>query len=208
GAAGLLLVEEVLTEEALALLEDYIRHQPDWSDIPVLILTYHGADSPTLKAELPRLGKVSLLERPVRTTAFISAAKAALRGRMRQYRFRASQRKLIENEQRFKSLFEYHPDGIFIRDLAGKFVSANKALETMLGYSAEELQNSVVTSMVVPEQAEEVSRHFEEAKQGRPQKFKARIIRSDGAIIEIEAAYLPLVIDGKITGVHGIARDV
>src|SRR5690606_4135763 len=77
GAAGLLLVEEVLTEEALALLEDYIRHQPDWSDIPVLILTYHGADSPTLKAELPRLGKVSLLERPVRTTAFISAVKAA-----------------------------------------------------------------------------------------------------------------------------------
>lgn len=208
GAAGLLLVEEVLTEETFALLEDYIQHQPDWSDIPILILTYHGADSPALKAELPRLGKVSLLERPVRTTAFLSAAKAALRGRMRQYQFRASQRQLTESEQRFKSLFEHHPDGIFIRDLAGKFVSANKALEAMLGYSADELKNSTVSSMVVPEQAEEVSQYFEEAKKGRPQKFKARIIRSDGTIIEIEAAYLPLVIDGKITGVHGIARDV
>lgn len=208
GAAGLLLVEEVLTEETFVLLEDYIRQQPDWSDIPVLILTYHGADSPALKAELPRLGKVSLLERPVRTTAFISAAKAALRGRMRQYQFRASQLQLIESEQRFKSLFEHHPDGIFIRDLTGKFVSANKALENMLGYSVAELQNTAVTSMVVPEQAEEVSHYFEEAKQGHPQKFKARIIRSDGTVIEVEAAYLPLVIDGKITGVHGIARDV
>lgn len=208
GAAGLLLVEEVLSEETIALLEDHIRHQPNWSDIPILILTYHGADSPTLVDVLPRLGKVSLLERPVRTTAFVSAVKAALRGRLRQYQFRASQRQLIESEQRFKSLFEHHPDGIFIRDLTGKFVSANKALEAMLGYTVTELQNTTITSMVVPEQATEISRYFEEATKGNPQKFKTMVIRKSGDIIEVEAAYLPLVIDGKIIGVHGIARDV
>src|SRR3546814_17019733 len=75
GAAGLLLVEEVLTEETFVLLEDYIRQQPEWTDIPILILTYNGADSPVLKADLPRLGKVSLLAQPARQTAFNSEPK-------------------------------------------------------------------------------------------------------------------------------------
>lgn len=208
GAAAVLVVEEVLDEDTVARLEDYLTHQPDWSDIPILILTFHGADTPHIKQILPKLGKVTLLERPVRTTTFTSAVRAAMRGRARQYKFRASQRLLMESEQRFKSLFEHHPDGIFIRDLTGKFISANKALENMLGYSAEELQHTSVTSLVVPEQAEEVSRHFEEAKQGRPQKFKTRIRRKNGDILELEAAYLPWVVNGEIIGVHGIARDI
>jgi diguanylate cyclase (GGDEF)-like protein/PAS domain S-box-containing protein len=208
GAAAVLVVEEVLSENTVARLEDYLAHQPDWSDLPILILTFHGADTPHIKQILPRLGKVALLERPVRTTPFISAVKAALRGRARQYRFRASQLQLIESEQRFKSLFEHHPDGIFIRDLTGKFISANKALETMLGYTLQELQDTSVTSMVLPEQTGEISNYFEEARKGQPQKFKARVRRKNGDILELEAAYLPLIVNGEIVGVHGIARDV
>ena len=208
GAAAILAVEEVLTEDTVARLENYLNHQPDWSDIPILILTLHGADTPHLKQVLPKLGKVTPLERPVRTTTFVSAVKAALRGRARQYKFRASQFQLMESEQRFKSLFEHHPDGIFIRDLTGKFISANKALENMLGYSAQELQTTSVSSLVLPEQSDDVNRYFEEAKRGSPQKFKARVRRKNGDILELEAAYLPWVVNGQIIGVHGIARDI
>jgi|GEM_PF-5960182 len=208
GAAALLTVEEVLSEQTVDMLEGFLVKQPEWSDLPIMILTYHGADSPSLSEVLPRLGKVSLLERPVRTSAFTSAVKAALRGRYRQYQFRTSLQQLKESEQRFKSLFEYHPDGIFIRDLEGKFISANRALENMLGYTAEELQGTSVTSLVIPEQVAEVARHFEDASKGTPQKFKARIRRRNGDILELEAAYLPWVVNGEIIGVHGIARDV
>jgi len=208
GAAALLTVEEILSEETVELLEGFLRKQPEWSDLPILILTYHGADSPAIGEVIPRLGKVSLLERPVRTSAFTSAIKAALRGRYRQYQFRASQQRLMESEQRFKSLFEFHPDGIFIRDLTGKFISANRALENMLGYSAEELHNTSVSSMVLHEHTEEVNRYFEEASKGTPQKFKTRVRRKNGDILELEAAYLPWVVNGEIIGVHGIARDI
>ncbi|HEU4709057.1 MAG TPA: EAL domain-containing protein, partial [Methylophilaceae bacterium] len=208
GAAAILLVEEVLSDITVARIEDYLSQQPDWSDLSIMILAFHGADSTHLKEILPRLGKVTLLERPVRTTAFISAVRAAFRGRARQYRFRASQLQLTESEQRFKTLFEYHPDGIFIRDLTGKFISANKALETMLSYTVEELQGTAVTSLVLPEEATNIRNFFEEAKQGNPQKFKTRIRRKNGDILDLEAAYLPLVVNGEIIGVHGIARDV
>ena len=208
GAGAILLVEEVLTVETVARLESYLTHQPDWSDLPILILTLHGADTPRLKQVLPRLGKVTPLERPVRTTTFVSAVKAALRGRARQYKFRASQFQLMESEQRFKSLFEHHPDGIFIRDLSGKFISANRALENILGYTAEELLETAVTSLVLPEHADDVSHYFDEAKKGAPQKFKTRVRNKSGDIIELEAAYLPWMVNGQIIGVHGIARDV
>lgn len=208
GVAALLLVEEILSDDVVDLLEDYLLRQPEWSDLPILVLAFHGADSPHLKEILPRLGKVTLLERPVRTASLISSAKAALRGRYRQYRFRESQRALSESEQRFKSLFEYHPDGIFIRDLSGKFISANKAHEALMGYSSEELRSTSVTSLVVPDQAELIKQYFEEAARGNPQKFKTKVVRKTGEVIDLEAAYLPLVLNGKIIGVHGIARDV
>ena len=46
GAGALLLVEEVLSADALQFLENHAAHQPDWSDLSTLILTYHGANSP------------------------------------------------------------------------------------------------------------------------------------------------------------------
>lgn len=83
----------VLTEEALAAggreLATYIACQPTWSDLPVLMLTHRGADSPVVSAALRTLGNVTLLERPVRIKALYSAVQTALRARDRQYQTRA-----------------------------------------------------------------------------------------------------------------------
>ncbi|MHB1334121.1 MAG: putative bifunctional diguanylate cyclase/phosphodiesterase [Sulfuriferula sp.] len=208
GAGTLLLAEEIITERALQLLEDFLLRQPPWSDIPILILTHHGASSPVLSQWGQRVGKATLLERPVRTAALISIVRSSLRGRQRQYLMRQSQHLLQESEQRFKLLFEHHPDGIFVRDLNGKMISSNKAMESMTGYSIDELQNTPLHTLLHPEDSEQVIACFTEAAQGSPKKFRAKAIRKDGSIIELEAAYLPLILDGEIKGVHGIARDV
>jgi len=208
GAGVLLLAEEVLTQETLFLLEKYLTDQPNWSDLPILVLTFHGAHSPALNPWSQRLGKATLLERPVRTAALISIVRSSLRGRHRQYLMRKSQHQLQESEQRFKSLFEHHPDGIVVRDLAGRLISGNKAMESMTGYSIEELRSETIQTLATSEDAEQVLACFAEAAKGNPKKFRAKVIRRDGSIMEVEAAYLPLIIDGEIKGVHGISRDV
>lgn len=208
GAGALLLTEEVLTPEALRLLQNHVARQPHWSDLPILVLTQHGVNSPALSVWAERLGNTTLLERPVRTAALISTVRSALRGRRRQYLMRTSQQQLLESEQRFKTLYEHHPDGIFVRDLAGRFVSANKAMELLTGYSAQELKQEAVHTLAGWENTEPGITCFTEAAQGIPKKFHSRATRKDGSQIEIEAAYLPLIIDGKIKGVHGIVRDV
>ena len=208
GAGALLLVEEILTPDALLFLENHVAHQPDWSDLSTLVLTYHGANSPLLHDWTERLGNITLMERPVRTAALISTVRSSLRGRLRQYQMRRSQQQLRESEQRFKTLFEHHPDGIFVRDLAGKFISGNKAIESMTGYTIAELQQGAVHTLAMPLDAVPIPAKSDDATNGTPQKFRTSSTRKDGSLIEVELAYLPLILDGEITGVHGIARDV
>lgn len=94
GAGALLLVEEVISGKAIKPLLDYVAAQPTWSDMPILLLTRSGADSVDVRRAVEHLGNVTLLERPVRTIALISAARSAIRARERQYQVRdADQRK-------------------------------------------------------------------------------------------------------------------
>lgn len=88
GAGAVLLVEESLADHALPALIDYVASQPTWSDLPILLLTHRGADSPDLEFAAHRLGNVTLLERPLRAVTLISASRAALRARQRQYKVR------------------------------------------------------------------------------------------------------------------------
>lgn len=94
GAGALMLGEETLNRATLDSLSQYLKQQPAWSDLPILLLAKHGADSLEAQRAIEGLGNVTLLERPVRTMAMISAARSALRARERQYEMRTlSQRK-------------------------------------------------------------------------------------------------------------------
>ncbi|MDP1741927.1 response regulator [Polaromonas sp.] len=96
GAGALLLAEEVISGSAMLPLAEYVARQPTWSDIPILLLTRSGADSLDVRRAVGRLGNVTLMERPVRTTALISAARSAIRARERQYQVRDADRRKDE----------------------------------------------------------------------------------------------------------------
>jgi signal transduction histidine kinase/CheY-like chemotaxis protein len=88
GAGAVLLTEEALAEGKAECLVEVLRQQPPWSDLPILLLTTRGADSPLAVEALDLLGNVTVLERPVRVTTLISSLRAALRARCRQYELR------------------------------------------------------------------------------------------------------------------------
>jgi signal transduction histidine kinase/CheY-like chemotaxis protein len=88
GAGTLIVAEEAIANDNLALLAREVVSQPVWSDLPVLVLTRQGADSPIAVRALQTLGNVTLVERPTRVSALVSAVRTALRGRARQYQTR------------------------------------------------------------------------------------------------------------------------
>jgi signal transduction histidine kinase len=96
GAGAVLAVEEVLPPAASLPLSDYIANQPAWSDVPILVLTKPGGNSPWITGAYQRLGNLTLLERPVRASTLISAARSTLRARQRQYEIRKADKRKDE----------------------------------------------------------------------------------------------------------------
>jgi signal transduction histidine kinase/CheY-like chemotaxis protein len=111
GAGALMVAEETLidTKEIGAhsnALTIWLKRQPAWSDLPILVLARPGADS-TEVAATHLLGNVTILERPMRVATMVSAVQSALRARHRQYQIRehlaahaSSEAKLRANDQR------------------------------------------------------------------------------------------------------------
>jgi signal transduction histidine kinase len=92
GAGFAIVTEEALDTTDLHPLADWIGAQPEWSDFPFVLLTRRmgGIErNPMAIRLLQTLGNVTFLERPFHPTTLISLARAALRGRDRQYDARA-----------------------------------------------------------------------------------------------------------------------
>jgi len=69
-------------------LVESLAQQPAWSDIPLVVLTSGGGETPANTEALAALGgagNVTLIERPVRLMTLMSAVRSALRARQRQY---------------------------------------------------------------------------------------------------------------------------
>jgi signal transduction histidine kinase/ActR/RegA family two-component response regulator len=89
GAGALLIAEEALLEGAYHDLMSMLLQQPPWSEPPILLLSERGADSAIITEALQTLGNVTVLERPTRVPALVSAVHSALRSRHRQYQIRS-----------------------------------------------------------------------------------------------------------------------
>jgi signal transduction histidine kinase/ActR/RegA family two-component response regulator len=96
GVGALFIVEEALTPEFLKSFMLFLTHQQTWSDLPILILSKRGLDSPGLRNIYLKLGNATLLERPVQSVTLISTAHSALRARKRQYEMREVDRRKDE----------------------------------------------------------------------------------------------------------------
>jgi signal transduction histidine kinase/ActR/RegA family two-component response regulator len=97
GVGAVLTVEEALSGGGgLKVLGDFVQRQPNWSDLPIVLLTNRGPDSISVRQALNVLGNVTLLERPVRTLTLITSLQSVLRAREKQYQVRETDRRKDE----------------------------------------------------------------------------------------------------------------
>ena len=101
GAAAIVLPEEAIVAQRNDRLSEILARQPPWSDLPLLVLARTGADSASVSRAMDLFGNVTVLERPMRISALVSAVRSALRARRRQYQIREH---LIERERAEEAL--------------------------------------------------------------------------------------------------------
>ena len=91
GVGAFLVADEAFTAASVATLTAFLAHEPSWSDLPVLVLTYGGEVTALSIAGCllyEPLGNVILIERPVRPETLVSTVRSAIRARTRQYEVR------------------------------------------------------------------------------------------------------------------------
>ena len=103
--AFFLVTEEAIRATDLKPLALWFAAQPAWSDLPVLLVTNHGGGperNPIASRWLETLGNVSFIERPFHPTTLVSVARAAVKGRHRQYEARSLLESLRDKELRLQ----------------------------------------------------------------------------------------------------------
>jgi PAS domain S-box-containing protein len=121
---------------------------------------------------------------------------------------RTSEARLSESEQRYRSLFDNHPDAIYSFDAEGRFVSANAACEGLTGYRLEELVGKPFAPLVIPDHRDRAIEHFRIAMSGQATSYEESIIQKSGRRIDISITKLPIIVDGTVVGIYGIAKDL
>lgn len=121
---------------------------------------------------------------------------------------REQEKRMRESESRYKSLFEHNPIGINALSMDGTYLSMNKSMEELLGYTNEDLRNKPFEPVAHPDDLAKTNYHFELAKKGETQTYEIRTFHKDGHIIEVHVTNVPIYVENEVVGVYGIINDI
>jgi len=116
--------------------------------------------------------------------------------------------KIIESEQKYRSLFDYHPDAVFSLNPEGRFITANPQVVSITGYELADLLGTKFQPLILPEFAAETEAFYLSALKGTPQTYETAIVNRIGYCIDLLITSIPIIINGEITGIYSIAKDI
>jgi signal transduction histidine kinase/CheY-like chemotaxis protein len=99
GAGVALVAEEALEAEDASEFLAALDAQPPWSALPVLVMSSHGGNAERLISTVAARANITVLQRPTHVAVLLSAVRAALRWRARQYETRDLLEQLRESDR-------------------------------------------------------------------------------------------------------------
>ncbi|MGX8238263.1 putative bifunctional diguanylate cyclase/phosphodiesterase [Exiguobacterium undae] len=107
---------------------------------------------------------------------------------------------LEESEERYKSLFTYHPDAVYSLDLKGRIKSANPSFEKLTEQSADQLVGKSYQQLMEQQAAadEEMIAH----------QFETTFRKSGGTDVLLNVTNIPIRVRNRFVGIYGIGQDI
>ncbi|WPP40161.1 PAS domain S-box protein [Paenibacillus hunanensis] len=119
-----------------------------------------------------------------------------------------AEQQLLESEQRYKSLVEYNPSGVYSFDMEGRLYNLNPVAEIQSGYAVGRMGELHFIDLIDEKHQQDAQHHFDRARMGLPQNYETTLIQSSGNRMEVNITNVPIIVGGQITGVFGIATDI
>ena len=99
GAGAIVLTDVALVAAGFNHVLAVLDRQPAWSDLPIVLLCQTGTQAPLAAGVIKSFTNVTLLDRPTSARSLVSAVKAAVRARLRQYQIREQLEALSDAQQ-------------------------------------------------------------------------------------------------------------
>lgn len=112
------------------------------------------------------------------------------------------------SEERYKSLFEYHPDPVYSTDLKGRFDSVNTACSDLLGVSKTELMGQSSLRYVKDTYRTPVIKELQEVFKGMPRNYETVVENAKGSNMYMNITNVPIIVQNELVGIFGIGKDV
>jgi PAS domain S-box-containing protein len=113
-----------------------------------------------------------------------------------------------EHQSLLTNILESARESIYAIDMDGSFKWCNSATLLALGLKREEVIGRRVCELVYEADRELVRGKLQTAMQGQAQTYEMRFFSGDGKLRHARVDNSPLVVEGRTTGVLGIARDI
>jgi signal transduction histidine kinase/CheY-like chemotaxis protein len=191
---AVVLTDAAVADPDLSSVMEALEHQPQWSDMPVILLSKPGIRLPTDKRRFGKLTNLTVLDRPTSGRALVSAVEAAIRGRARQYQIRDQLNSLQAADSALRESAERMSLGVQVAGLALAEVDyamqqvhlSAEAVELFgVGDSARTLSRTEFLEAVHPDDREEVSRRLlgpADSACADPAAIDYRVIWPDGRV--------------------------
>jgi PAS domain S-box-containing protein len=114
-----------------------------------------------------------------------------------------------ESEERYRELFENSKDAFYVHDMAGVYVSVNRAAEKLSGYSREDIIGKHFSEFMTPEHARYVQRQLQKKLESAVETtYEIEMIHRKGRHIPVEISSRLIIERGVPVGVQGCVRDI
>src|SRR5579872_6257273 len=111
--------------------------------------------------------------------------------------------------QFFDQMFQAHPDGLSVADGEHRVLWANQKFSQMFGYTASEIVDQSLESLVVPaERLAESKWVTESLARGERITLETKRRRKDGSLVDVSVSCAPLMLDGKVNGFYAGYHDI
>jgi PAS domain S-box-containing protein len=116
---------------------------------------------------------------------------------------------LRESEERYRDLFENAQDAIYVHDLKGTYISANRAAEKLCGYPRDEIVGKNVIEFMAPEHVERIRANLgKKLNGGGMTTYEIEMLAKDGRRVPVEVNTRLIYENDIAVAVQGMARDI
>jgi diguanylate cyclase (GGDEF)-like protein/PAS domain S-box-containing protein len=122
--------------------------------------------------------------------------------------FRSAEESLTANQQKFRSLFEYHPDGIMELKPGGLISRVNVALESETGFFGEQIVGKPWTDLIAPAERDVADEALRAAVRGEATELDSLMLDRLGNRIDVQLKLVPLHVGDEVRGAYAIFKNV